>query len=133
VKQQGIHKQIIDIHTSDNSEFEKSFLASRTAHYIAEYATTYPENFEKSSDVEAIRQFVHRNVRKCEPNDLSIIAAMPRASLVPQTLTGLAWDDVVILDIPIRRTNENALKTLATVFHGPPNVCLILCLLNRWG
>jgi hypothetical protein len=120
VKEQGIHKDIIDFHTSDSPGMEHSFLGGRTAHYIAEYAITYPENFENSPELQTIRQHVHRNIRKCEANDLTIVAAMPRASLVPQRATGLAWDDCVILDIPIKRTNPDALKTLATVFHGPP-------------
>jgi hypothetical protein len=66
-----------------------------------------------------IRDYVHRNIRKCEASTLSIIASMPRSTLVPRRGTSLAWDDCVMLDMPITRTNPDALKTLATVFHGP--------------
>jgi hypothetical protein len=69
-----------------------------------------------------IRDYVHRNIRKCEASDLDIIASMPRSTLIPRRASGLAWDDCVILDMPITRTNEDALKTLAIVLHGPPRV-----------
>jgi hypothetical protein len=45
---------------------------------------------------------------------------MPRPTLIPRRGTVLAWDECVILDLPITRTNSDALKTLATIFHGPP-------------
>ena len=69
-----------------------------------------------------MRNYVHRNIRKCEARDLNIIASMPRATLIPRSRSSslLVWDDCVILDLPITRTNQDALKTLATVFHGPP-------------
>jgi hypothetical protein len=120
VKEEGIHKGIVDFHTSDTPGVEHSFLSSRTAQYISDYASTYPENFEKSSDMQTIRTYVHRNIRKCEASTLNIIASMPRSTLIPRRGSSLAWDDCVILDMPITRTNPDALKTLATVFHGPP-------------
>ncbi|OAL00511.1 hypothetical protein IQ06DRAFT_275213 [Phaeosphaeriaceae sp. SRC1lsM3a] len=120
VKEEGIHKGIVDFHTSDSPGVEHSFLSSRTAQYISDYASTYPENFEKSSDMPTIRTYVHSNIRKCEASTLNIIASMPRSTLIPRRGTGLAWDDCVILDMPITRTNQDALKTLATIFHGPP-------------
>ncbi|KAF2852203.1 hypothetical protein T440DRAFT_446735 [Plenodomus tracheiphilus IPT5] len=120
VKEEGIHKGVIDFHTSENPGLEHSFLSSRTAHYISDYASTYPENFEVSPEMPVIRNFIHRNIRKCEANDLNIIASMPRSTLIPQRSTAFAWDDCILLDLPITRTNPDALKTLATVFHGPP-------------
>lgn len=120
VKEEGIHRGLVDFHTSDSPGIEHSFLSSRTAHYISDYASTYPENFENSSDMPTIRTYVHNNIRKCEASTLNIIASMPRSTLIPRRGTGLAWDDCIILDMPITRTNPDALKTLATVFHGPP-------------
>ncbi|KAH7088217.1 hypothetical protein FB567DRAFT_333574 [Paraphoma chrysanthemicola] len=120
VKNEGIHKGIIDFHTSDTPSVEHSFLSSRSAHYISEYVSTYPENFENSAEMPTIRNYVHRNIRKCEASTLSIIAAMPRTTLIPRRSTGLAWDECILLDMPITRTNQDALKTLATIFHGPP-------------
>lgn len=120
LKEQNIHKQIIDFHTSDSPGLDHSFLSPRTAQYISEYASTYPENFENSAELPTIRTYLHRNIRKCESHDLSILAAMPRATLIPRSTTGLIWDDCILLDIPIARTNPDALKTLAAVFHGPP-------------
>lgn len=120
VKDEGIHKSIVDLHTSDTPSLDQSFLSSRSSQYISDYASTYPENFENSSELPVIRNYVHRNIRKCEPSTLNIIASMPRSTLVPRRGTTLVWDDCVILDMPITRTNADALKTLATVFHGPP-------------
>jgi hypothetical protein len=71
-----------------------------------------------------IRDYVHRNIRKCEAQDLNIIASLPRSTLIPRRGSGFAWDDCIILDMPIARTNQDALKTLATVFHGPLRVGL---------
>lgn len=120
LKQEGVHKGIIDFHTSDTPGLDHSFLSSRTAQYISNYASHYPENFENSEEMPAIRNHVHRNIRKCEASDLSIIASMPRSTLIPRRASGLAWDDCVIVDMPITRTNQDALKTLAAIFHGPP-------------
>jgi hypothetical protein len=101
---------------------EQSFLCSRTSHYISEYAITYPENFENSSELSIIRQFIQRNINKCEPNDLNILVSMPRQTLIPRTSAGFAWGDNVLLDVPIIKTRPEALKTLATILHGPPKV-----------
>jgi len=120
VQKEGIHKDIIDFHTSDTPSVEHSFLSSRTAHYIGEYASTYPENFEKSPEMPIIRSYVHRNIRKCEASTLNVLAAMPRSTLIPRHGTDVAWDECILFDMPITRTNPDALKTLATVFHGPP-------------
>jgi hypothetical protein len=120
VKEEGIHKGLVDFHTSESPSIEHSFLSSRTAQYISDYAATYPENFANSTDMPTVRAYVHRNIRKCEASTLNIIAAMPRVTLIPQRGESLAWDECVILDMPITRTNPDALKTLAIIFHGPP-------------
>jgi len=70
-----------------------------------------------------IRNYVHHNLHRCEANDLNIIAAMPRSTLTPRLSSGIAWDECILLDLPITRTTPEALKTLATVFHGPPQAC----------
>jgi predicted DNA-binding protein YlxM (UPF0122 family) len=120
LKEEGVHKGIVDFHTSENPSLDHSFLSSRTAQYISDYASHYPENFEKSEEMPVIRNYVHRNIRKCEASNLNIIASMPRSTLIPRRASGLAWDDCVITDMPITRTNQDALKTLAAIFHGPP-------------
>lgn len=125
LQEQGIHKQLIEIHIKDNPGVEHSFLSTRTAKYISDYASNYPENFERSAELPRIRDHVHRNIRKCESSDLTLIASMPRATLVPRRGSSFAWDDCVLLDMPITRTNQDALKTLATVFHGPPKACIL--------
>jgi hypothetical protein len=123
LQEQGIHRQLVGFHTTDNPGLEHSFLSSRTAKYISDYAFHYPGDFEQSPEMSTIRTHVHRNIRKCEPSDLTIIASMPRSTLLPRRGSGLAWDECIILDMPITRTTQDALKTLATIFHGPPKVC----------
>lgn len=120
LKEQNIHKQIVDFHTSDSPGLDHSFLSPRTAQYLSDYASTYPENFENSAELQTIRTYLQRTIRRCEPHDLSILASMPRATLIPRSSTGLSWDDCILLEIPITRTNPDALKTLAAIFHGPP-------------
>lgn len=105
---------------------EQSFLGNRTAHYISEYAITYPENFENSPELSIIRQFIQQRISTCERSDLTILVSMPRQTLIPRTSTGLAWGDSVLLDVPIIKTKPEALKTLATIFHGPPKVHLLI-------
>lgn len=120
LKDQNIHKQIIEFHTTDEPGLEHSFISPRTAQYISDYASAYPENFESSSELQIVRTYLSRVITKCEAHDLSILASMPRSTLIPRNSSGLSWHDCVLLDIPITRTNPDALKTLATVFHGPP-------------
>lgn len=120
LKEQNIHKQIVDFYTSDERSVDHSFLSPRAAQYISDYASSYPENFESSPELQIILRYLSRNIRKCEPHDLSILASMPRATLVPRSTAGPAWDDCILLQIPITRTNPEALKTLAAIFHGPP-------------
>jgi len=123
LKEQGLHQQIIAFHTTESPGIEHTFLSPRTSQYISAYASTYPENFENSSEMQKIRDHVHQNLRKCEARDLDILASMPRATLTPRSSGGFSWDECILLDVPITRTNPDALKTLATVFHGPPRVC----------
>ncbi|KAF2645016.1 hypothetical protein P280DRAFT_419535 [Massarina eburnea CBS 473.64] len=120
LKEHGIHKGIIDFHTSDEPRLEHSFLAPQTAQYISDYASNYPDNFENSPEMPIVRNYLHRKIRGCEPYDLSILASIPRTTLVPQHSGNFSWEECLLLDIPITRTNPDALKTLATVFHGPP-------------
>ncbi|KAF2712782.1 hypothetical protein K504DRAFT_464846 [Pleomassaria siparia CBS 279.74] len=119
VKEHGIHKEIIELHTNPDASMEQSFLGSRTGHYISEYAIVYPQNFEDSPELTVIRQHIHRNMSKCDSNDLNILVSMPRQTLIPHTSAGVAWGDSLLLDIPIVKTRPEALKTLAAVFHGP--------------
>lgn len=92
---------------------------SSSSHYIAEYITHYPEDFEGSPELHTIMQYIKRHIHKPQAGDLSILAAMPRSSLISRSADGFAWDSCVVFDIPIARTNPDFVKTLATIFHGP--------------
>lgn len=122
LKEQGIHRKLVDLHTTDEPGIEHSFLSPRTAQYISNYVSHYPTDFEHSAELPVIRNYIGRSIRKCEPHDLSILASMPRATLIPQKDSRFFWDECILLDLPIKRTSPDALKTLATVFHGPLNV-----------
>ncbi|ORY14248.1 hypothetical protein BCR34DRAFT_599240 [Clohesyomyces aquaticus] len=124
LKSHGIHDQIIKLQTTDSPGVEHSFLSSRAANYISDYASTYPETFENSEEAKVIQQYLHHVIRNCDSNDLHILSSVPRCTLVPRKSTGLEWDDCLLLEIPIRASNPDALKTLATVFKGPAKEAL---------
>ncbi|CAI6340401.1 unnamed protein product [Periconia digitata] len=122
LKEYGIHRKIIDTHTTNEPSIEQTFLSPRTAQYISNYVSHYPDDLEHSPELTVLRNFLNCNIRRCEPHDLSILASMPRASLMPRNDHYFVWDDCVILDLPIQRSNPDILKTLAAIFHGPLKV-----------
>ncbi|OCK78571.1 hypothetical protein K432DRAFT_383765 [Lepidopterella palustris CBS 459.81] len=125
LKQQGLHSQIIHFHVDDNGSFEQTFLHGPASNYISIYASGYPEDFEKSPEMKVVRDRLDLTIKQCKAEDLHILASMPRTSLIPHRATGLAWDECALLSIPIRVTNADALKTLATIFHGPVETDLV--------
>ncbi|PVH99132.1 hypothetical protein DM02DRAFT_19279 [Periconia macrospinosa] len=119
LKEQGIHQKILGLHTNEEPSMEQALLGPRTALYIGNYVSHYPEDFEHSQELPVLRNYIERNIRKCEPHDLSILAAMPRATLIPQKGDEFLWNECILLNLPIQRTNPDTLKALAAVFHGP--------------
>jgi hypothetical protein len=113
---------MINLVALDNNSIEQTFLRGPASNYISIYASTYPENYESSRDMKITRARLNYAIGNCKPEDLHILASVPRTSLVPKISTGLAWDECPMLSIPIKMTNPDALKTLATVFHGPIEV-----------
>ncbi|OCK92576.1 uncharacterized protein K441DRAFT_569433 [Cenococcum geophilum 1.58] len=119
LKEQGLHTQMINLVVLDNNSIEQTFLRGPASNYVSIYASTYPENYESSRDMKITQARLNYTIGNCKPEDLHILASVPRTSLVPKISTGLAWDECPMLSIPIKMTNPDALKTLATVFHGP--------------
>lgn len=120
MKEHDIHRSIIDFHTTEDPGLEHSVVMSSSGDYISQYVSHYPEDVERSPELHTIMQHIMRNIRKGQASDLKILSAIPRSSLVPRSSGGFAWDSCVVLDIPIAKTNADFLKTLATIFHGPP-------------
>ncbi|OCL10015.1 hypothetical protein AOQ84DRAFT_316089 [Glonium stellatum] len=119
LKEQGLHIQMINFVVLDNNSIEQTFLRSPASNYVSVYASTYPENYERSRDMKIVHAKLNHSIGNCKPEDLHILASVPRTSLVPRISTGLAWDECPALFIPIKTINADALKTLATIFRGP--------------
>ena len=122
LKEQGLHTQTINFVALDNDSIEQTFLRGPASNYLSIYASTYPENYESSRDMNIIQARLNHTIGNCKPEDLHILASVPRTSLVPKISTRLAWDECPMLSIPVKMTSPDALKTLATVFHGPIEV-----------
>ena len=110
-------------YTEPTPGIEHSFLGGRIANYVSAYASIYPDNFEQSPEKKTILQWLSQVIRKCEIDDLHVLASLPRTSLLQGTQSGSIWTDTPVLSLPIKRTTPEALKTLATIFHGPLQVC----------
>jgi len=104
------------------------FLYSASAHYIATYASTYPQDFLQSSESEQIvkrlsqsldisaNQWAHGQSPK---HDLNILASLPRLSLLPQRSRGTGKQSSPLLLIPSKITNADALTALSIILHSP--------------
>ncbi|KAF2198235.1 hypothetical protein GQ43DRAFT_170224 [Delitschia confertaspora ATCC 74209] len=121
LKQHQLHQEIMGFYTADEADMgiEQSFLGSRVANYVSVYVSTYPDDFEDGPEVQKIRERSALATKKCEPDHLHVLASMPRTSLVPRISNRLEWTECPVFSLPITRTNPDALKTLATIFHGP--------------
>ncbi|KAF2813909.1 uncharacterized protein BDZ99DRAFT_459656 [Mytilinidion resinicola] len=119
LKKEGWHAHIIKYQQDDTPSMERTFLKAPAANYISAYASTYLDDFERSPEAAGIVEKLNETINKAQPEDFHILSSVPRASLVPQRAMGYAWDESPILSIPIRLTSADALKTLATIFHGP--------------
>lgn len=100
-----------------------------SAHYLAAYASDYPEHFvnspakdrtllrlKQSLDMSPSR-WAHTDSPK---HDLHIIASLPRRSLLPSRGVGqAAWNTSPLSLLPSKSTNPDVLDTLALIFHGP--------------
>lgn len=97
------------------------FLYGPAAHYIATYASEYPEHFLASQipkqvldrlrvalDLSAAK-WAHSDSPK---HDLHLLASLPRKALLSPQSSPLSL-------LPSKATNPDVLNTLAAVFHGP--------------
>ncbi|KAK7533884.1 uncharacterized protein J3D65DRAFT_556616 [Phyllosticta citribraziliensis] len=117
LKSTGLHERTLSYYIDPKSHptFEVSYLYRPTANYLSKYASTYPSDFETSGP---IRKRVLARIMDSPIHDLHVLSSLPRATLLPESEA--LWDSKPLALVPLNRhTNADALRTLATVFHGP--------------
>ena len=129
--QSGLHKRTIDYYIHPNAPshdpLDLSFLLAPAANYIATWSSTYPLDLASPTNKNntAIRKKIIERIANAvnvsaarwahahsPSEDLHVLASLPRSLLV-----GLGEANPV-LSLPSRAANEEALKCLATIFHG---------------
>lgn len=111
---------------SKHDPVEISYIFSRVANYLATYATCYPNHLLRSSPpiadhlVLRISQALSLSPGQwIQDTDvqhhLHVLASLPRVILLPSSGNTAS----PILEVPVRAANPAALRTLATIFHGP--------------
>ncbi|KAL8957786.1 MAG: hypothetical protein Q9183_005968, partial [Haloplaca sp. 2 TL-2023] len=127
LQQRGLHYRTLSyyIEPSKHSSLEQTCLYSRSANYVATYASFYPLHFLDSpcillktlarltdvlSDIST-----HRWAQGPTPkHDLHVLASLPRLALLPGRT-----EMSPLFFLETKPANEDSLQTLATVFHGP--------------
>ncbi|KAF2145036.1 uncharacterized protein K452DRAFT_284426 [Aplosporella prunicola CBS 121167] len=129
LKATKVHERTLSyfLNPAAHESFETSYLYRPAAHYLATYASTYPDDFEASAEIRAatlrrlvnvfsdtkLAHWVHGHAPQ---HDLHVLASLPRTSLLPSP----TWDASPLALLPAgRSTNPDVLRTLATIFHGP--------------
>ncbi|TID24795.1 Oxysterol-binding 4 [Venturia nashicola] len=127
LKTQGHHERTamyyIQPDHPSHDPIDKSFLYGPAALYVASWATLYPEDFTKSTEV--AEQVVNKIASALEisparwahgyspAEDLHVLASLPGPYLAS------LGSRSPHLAIPSKAANSDALNTLATLFHGP--------------
>ncbi|EME41362.1 hypothetical protein DOTSEDRAFT_90231 [Dothistroma septosporum NZE10] len=129
---QGIHARTAAIYIQlpgvQFDPLESMFLYGPAAHYIATYASEYPDHFLASQmpkqvldrlgvalDLSAAK-WAHSDPPK---HDLHLLTSLPRKALLASAGTA-GWRSSPLSLLPSKSTNSDVLNTLAAVFHGPP-------------
>ncbi len=122
-----------------NNSLEMSLLRARSANYLATYASTYPDHLltaKAGGGAPLIATIVDHLRRELEAvgmgplapktlYDLHLVASIPRIAMLPHLADPSAdvSPDVSADSLPahlaVTVTNEEVLKTLAVIFHGP--------------
>ncbi|KAF2167289.1 hypothetical protein M409DRAFT_66290 [Zasmidium cellare ATCC 36951] len=130
---QGLHARTAAIYVQipgvQLDPLESMFLYGPAANYIATYASTYPEHFLASQMPKQVLErlstalnlspgkWAHADSPK---HDLHVLASLPRKALLTTSGTD-DWRSSPLSLVPSKATNPDALNTLATIFHGPPD------------
>ena len=127
LEQRGLHYRTLSyyIEPSKHSSLDETYLYSRSANYVATYASFYPSHFLKSPCVflKTLARLtdVLANVSPgrwaqgpTPKHDLHVLASLPRLALLPgRTMLS------PLFFLETKPANEDGLQTLATVFRGP--------------
>ncbi|KAL8668887.1 MAG: hypothetical protein Q9168_006496 [Polycauliona sp. 1 TL-2023] len=113
--------------TAKNSSLDSTYLYGRSANYLATYCSHHPAHFLASQSV--VEQTIARlsevlsNISPGQwaqgstpKHDLHVLASIPRQALLPTATTA---SPLFLLNA--NPPNDDALRTLATVFQGPKN------------
>ncbi|KAK4493959.1 hypothetical protein PRZ48_015145 [Zasmidium cellare] len=130
---QGLHARTAAIYVQlpgvQLDPLESMFLYGPAANYIATYASIYPEHFLASQMPKQVLErlstalnlspgkWAHADSPK---HDLHVLASLPRKALFTTSGTD-NWRSSPLSLVPSKATNPDALNTLATIFHGPPD------------
>jgi hypothetical protein len=123
----GLHLRTVTFYASpdhpSHDPVDATFLYGPAARYVGAWASTYPHDFTKATDIrDKILKRVAQSVdispsrwahAQSPAEDLHVLSCIPRPLLV--SLGGSS----PLFSIPSRATNPDALHTLATLFHGP--------------
>lgn len=114
---------------------DATYLYGPSAHYLSIYISLYPHDFLSSDSLanETLAHLCHaldisagRWAHAQPPShDLSVLASLPRAVLLPQSrLHGQFRHPSPLLLVPCKHTSVDALYTLARIFAGPASLRL---------
>ncbi|KAF2233880.1 hypothetical protein EV356DRAFT_191449 [Viridothelium virens] len=129
----GLHARSLSFYLQpgnpSHDPVDVSYLYGVSARYCSTYATSLPDHFLRSNSLQATLAELSRAL-DISPNkwahgdspkdDLHVLASIPRKALFAHTNGIPAWTSSPLSRIPSSQTNADALNTLATVFHGPP-------------
>ncbi|KAL8663683.1 MAG: hypothetical protein Q9202_003629 [Teloschistes flavicans] len=123
----GLHSRTLSyyIDSSRHCSLDLTYLYSRSANYLATYCTYNPIHFLQSETV--IKSTIARLSEVLEnvspgrwaqgqtpKHDLHVLASLPRLALLPTRTS-----DSPLFMLPVQPPSEDAIQSLATVFHGP--------------
>ncbi|KAL8686936.1 MAG: hypothetical protein Q9218_006753 [Villophora microphyllina] len=123
----GLHSRTLSYYLdpTKHSSLDLSYLYSRSANYLATYCTYFPSQFldnEATFKATILRlSEVLGNMSsgrwaqgQTPKHDLHVLASLPRLALLPKRTL-----DSPLFMLPVRPPSEDALHTLAAIFHGP--------------
>ena len=127
----GLHQQTASYYLdpSKHDSIDITFIYSKAANYLAIYSTCYPNHLLGSSPAMAehivLRISQALNISPSQwlrgtdvQDDLHVLASLPRILLLPSSGSIAS----PISKVPVKPANPAALRTLATIFHGPLNM-----------
>ena len=124
----GLHQRTASFYLepSKHESIEVTYVYSKAAKYLAIYAACYPDHLLESAPPmvdpllsrvsQALSVSPNQWLRDTElQHDLHVLASLPRVTLIPSSNNTAS----ALLKVPVKPANGAALRTIATIFHGP--------------